>query len=82
MSEKIYRNKELKPEGFLDAMSMDDIEDGTTYGKVRKDYVDENGRIFLSKIEGVGEAALADDLDGIPDGDSYGKYLNNLLKNL
>lgn len=70
MSEKIYRNKTIKDEGFPEAISMDDIEDGTTYGKINRKYVDDDGNIvaktiLLSEVNGT--------LDDIENGADFGK---------
>ena len=72
---KIYRNKKIKDEGFPDALSMDDIEDGTTYGKVKSKFIDDKGNIkaktiLLSEVIGT--------LDDIEDG-VYGKVLKTSI---
>ena len=53
---KIYRNKTIKDEGFPDAISMDDVEDGTTYGKVKSDNI-KDGSIKASGVDGLGTLA-------------------------
>lgn len=67
---KIYRNKKLKDEGFPEAISMDDVEDGTTYGKVNRKYVDDEGNINASSILLSG---INGTLDDIENGANFGK---------
>ncbi len=59
MTKEIYKNEEVAPEGFPEAVSMDDVEEGTTYGKVKSENI-QNGNIQASGIDGLGGLAELD----------------------